>query len=91
MAYDKAKLDGIILFTRKKLNTHDEKYSGIIKAWKVAKKPLDTASQKDKDFMNKFANKKNIGNVYNVYYGLNNEYFQLLVYLYYHQKTSYFF
>lgn len=49
MAYDKAKLDGIILFTRKKLNTHDEKYSGIVKAWKVAKKPLDTALQKDKD------------------------------------------
>jgi len=49
MAYDKTKLDNAIDAINEKLRIHDNKYRRLIKAWKVAKKPSDTASQKDKD------------------------------------------
>ena len=49
MGYDKVKLDNAIDAINEKLRTHDNKYRRLINAWKTAKKPLDTGSQKDKD------------------------------------------
>jgi len=49
MAYEKVRLDNAIDAINEKLRTHDNKYRRLIDAWKTAKKPLDTGSQKDKD------------------------------------------
>lgn len=49
MAYEKTRLDNAIDAINEKLRTHDNKYRRLIKAWKVAKKPSDTASKEDKD------------------------------------------
>jgi len=49
MAYEKVRLDNAIDAINEKLRIHDNKYRRLINAWKTAKKPLNTASQKDKD------------------------------------------